>query len=88
MIHIPWKHQIWLHWKRSSSHESSIFQIKLKRNTGCFSLGGTKKENERHTNDFRKARRRKNRLDGEEEEGEEEGEEEEERYRNIQWTRE
>ena len=35
-----------------SSHESSIFQIKLKRNTGCFKEG---KENERHTNDFRKA---------------------------------
>lgn len=35
-----------------SSHESSIFQIKLKRNTGCFKED---KENERHTNDFRKA---------------------------------
>lgn len=58
-MHIPCKHQIWLHWKRSSSHESSIFQIKLKRNTGCFSLGVgvTKKENERHTHDFRKALR-------------------------------
>lgn len=35
-----------------SSHESSIFQIKLKRNKGCVKED---KENERHTNDFRKA---------------------------------